>query len=574
MTARRKPAVVHAAHHAAPASAHFRVVLIGGPQAEADVSVDEVGNKAFNLWRMHALGLRVPPALVLGTSACNHVLQSPSALAEAAHATLPADVRAALDQSLAQLEAVAGARFGDVRNPLLLSVRSGAAVSMPGMMETLLNVGLCDATLPGFVRRCGNPRLAWDAYRRLVATYGEVVLGIEGQAFERVTQQQLGTERDERTLDFAQLRELTRSYLDLIAEHDATGFPQDPRVQLERAVLAVFRSWQSAKAIEYRKLNHIDERIGTAVTVQTMVFGNAGGSSGAGVGFSRNPINGEPQPWVDFMFNAQGEDVVSGRRSAQGHDELAEVLPSVWSDLREAAQRIERAFADMQDFEFTVQEAQLYMLQARNGKRTPLAAARIALDLHDEGLLSVEETRQRLAQVREEDLAVARVVLDGGSDAQPVAEAAAACAGVVTGEIALDEARARERHAAGVSVILLRQDAETSDIAALEAAVGLLTSRGARTSHAAVVARQLGKVCLVGCNGLEIDLPHRQVRLGDAELREGDVITLDGNEGHIYLGAVRVVKEVPDVVLQRLRQLRGEATAAHAPQAHHHRAAH
>ena len=278
------------------------------------------------------------------------------------------------------------------------------------------------------------------------------------------------------------------------------------------------------------------------------------------MGFSRNPINGEPQPWVDFMFNAQGEDVVSGRRSAQGHDELAEVLPGVWDELRAAAQRIEQAFADMQDFEFTVQEAQLYLLQARNGKRTPLAAARIALDLHDEGLLSVEEARQRLAQVREEDLAVARVVLDGASDAdatiKPVAEAAAACAGVVTGEIALDEARARERHAAGVSVILLRQDAETSDIAALEAAVGLLTSRGARTSHAAVVARQLGKVCLVGCGALDIDLPHRQVRLADVALHEGDVITLDGNEGRVYLGAVRVVKEVPGAVLRRLRRLR------------------
>jgi pyruvate,orthophosphate dikinase len=569
----------------------FRVVLIGGPQAETDVSVDEVGNKAFNLWRMHALGLRVPPALVLGTSACNYVLQSPSAVAEAAHAKLPADVQLALQHALTQLEGVAGARFGDARNPLLLSVRSGAAVSMPGMMETLLNVGLCDATLPGFVRRCGNPRLAWDAYRRLVATYGEVVLGIEGQAFERVTQQQLGNERDERTLDFAQLRELTRSYLALIAEHDVAGFPQDPLVQLERAVLAVFRSWQSNKAIEYRKLNHIDERIGTAVTVQTMVFGNAGGSSGAGVGFSRNPINGEPQPWVDFMFNAQGEDVVSGRRSAQGHDELAEVLPTVWADLREAAQRIERAFADMQDFEFTVQEAQLYMLQARNGKRTPLAAARIALDLHDEGLLSVEETRQRLAKVREDDLAVARVVLDGGSPAESpssepagsaavkaLAEAAAACAGVVSGEIALDEAKARERHAAGATVILLRQDAETSDIAALEAAVGLLTSRGARTSHAAVVARQLGKVCLVGCAALEIDLAHRQVRLGEAELREGDVIALDGNEGKVYLGAVRVVKEVPDDVLQRLRHLRHPThpreTAPGTAQAHHGRASH
>ncbi len=555
----------------------FRVVLIGAhdslsPGEQDDVTTAEVGNKAYNLWRMHALGLRVPPALVLGTSACNHVLQADEGrdAQGLVNAELPADLRAALSAAMGQLEQTAGARFGDARNPLLLSVRSGAAVSMPGMMETLLNVGLCDATLPGFVRRCGNPRLAWDAYRRLVATYGEVVLGIEGAAFEQATQQLLGAEHDERTLDFAQLRELTRSYLALIAQRDPAGFPQNPRVQLERAVLAVFRSWQSAKAIEYRKLNHIDSSIGTAVTVQAMVFGNAGGSSGAGVGFSRNPINGEPQPWVDFMFNAQGEDVVSGRRSARGHDELAEVLPGAWAELCEAAQRIERAFTDMQDFEFTVQEGQLYMLQARNGKRTPLAAARIALDLHDEGLLSAEETRQRLGTVREEDLSVARVVLDenasvaedSSSSHAPrtvivLAEAAAACAGVVSGEIALDEARARERQAAGAPVILLRQDAETSDIAALESAVGLLTSRGARTSHAAVVARQLGKVCLVGCGLLDIDLPRRVVRFGDAELHEGEVITLDGNEGRVYRGAVRVEWAAPVEVVSRLRALRG-----------------
>lgn len=539
-----------------------RVVLIGGLHRESDVSVEEVGNKAYNLWRMQALGLRVPPALVLGTSVCGAVLQSTPPLG------LPDPVRAALNGALAQLETVAGARFGDPRNPLLLSVRSGAAVSMPGMMETLLNIGLCDATLPGFVRRCGNPRLAWDAYRRLVATYGEVVLGIEGGAFERLTQRLLGPEADERTLDFAQLRDLTRSALALIAEHDAEGFPQDPRVQLERAVLAVFGSWRSPKATAYRRLHGIDDGIGTAVTVQAMVFGNAGGLSGAGVGFSRNPITGEPQPWVDFLFNAQGEDVVSGRRSAQGHDELAAVLPAVWRELCEAAQRIEHAFVDMQDFEFTVQESQLYMLQARSGKRTPRAAARIALDLLDAGWLTPDQARERLAALPADALSVARVVSDAGEagpDGEgpavyPLAEAASASAGVVSGEIALDEARARERHAAGVPVVLLRQDAETSDIAALESAMGLLTSRGARTSHAAVVARQLGKVCLVGCAGLGIDLPHRRVCLGEIELHEGDVITLDGNEGRVYRGTVRVIRETPPELLSRWQRLMAPAT--------------
>ncbi len=391
-------------------STRYRVVMIGADQratGDADhgvVTAAEVGNKAYNLWRMHALGLRVPPALVLGTSACNHVLHADGDGGRPARslvdAGLPADLRDEQTQAMQQLEQAADARYGDARNPLLLSVRSGAAVSMPGMMETLLNVGLCDATLPGLVRRCGNPRLAWDAYRRLVATYGEVVLGIEGSAFEQATRQLLGQEADERVLDFSQLRELTRSYLQLVQQHDPAGFPQDPRVQLERAVLAVFRSWQSDKAAEYRRLNDIDAAIGTAVTVQAMVFGNAGGNSGAGVGFSRNPMTGEPGPWVDFMFNAQGEDVVSGRRSARGHDELAEVLPSAWKELCEAARRIECAFQDMQDFEFTVQDACLYMLQARSGKRTPLAAARIALDMHDEGLLTTEEaSRDRASSV-------------------------------------------------------------------------------------------------------------------------------------------------------------------------------
>jgi pyruvate,orthophosphate dikinase len=324
----------------------------------------------------------------------------------------------------------------------------------------------------------------------------------------------------------------------------------------------VFASWFSDKARAYRRLKSLDERLGTAVTVQRMVFGNAGGLSGAGVGFTRQPMNGAPEPWVDFLFNAQGEDVVSGRRSAAGHQALAEVAPAVWAELLDATQRLERAFGDMQDFEFTVEEGRLYLLQTRSGKRTPQAAARIALDFFDAGWIDRDEALRRTAGLDAAALSVARVVAGDGSALRPLAPALSACTGVAIGEIALDEDRARARHLAGASVLLLRQDAETRDIAALEIAAGLLTAHGARTSHAAVVARQLGKVCLVGCEALRIDLALREVRLGERCLPEGSVLTLDGNEGAIFEGAAQTVQEAPLDLLQRLTALRAPAAAA------------
>ncbi|MDI1350899.1 PEP/pyruvate-binding domain-containing protein, partial [Aquabacterium sp.] len=478
------------------------VYLIGCGEANAaepaaSPSADTMGFKAWNLLRMAHIGLRVPPAFVLGTAFCADAdsrarAGRPATWAEGLHA----------------LETRCGQGLGDHRRPLLLSVRSGAPISMPGMMETLLNIGLCDATLPGLVRHSGNPRLAWDAYRRLVASYGEVVAGIPGERFEAQVAA-LTAGRDERTLDFAELRTLTQQHLATYAREAGRPFPQDPAAQLSEAITAVLASWQAPKAVEYRRVNHLPDTLGTAVTVQTMVFGNAGGHSGAGVGFTRDPATGEPHLWVDFLFNAQGEDVVSGRRSAHGHDALASVLPSAWTALQEAAHQLEQHLGDMQDFEFTVQDGQLYMLQTRNGKRTPQAAARIALDLFDEGLITAEVARQRTAGLTPAMLSRTVVVADSGAQTtQPlpaIGSAATASSGVACGEIAFDEARARARQAAGATVILLRRDAETSDIAALEAAQGLLTARGARTSHAAVVARQMGKVCLVGCAALHID---------------------------------------------------------------------
>ncbi|MFN4128685.1 MAG: PEP/pyruvate-binding domain-containing protein [Paracoccaceae bacterium] len=507
------------------------------PTATAQV----LGFKAYNLARMAAIGLNVPPAFVLGTGFC------------ARPETVTPDLWRC---ALVELERATGMGLGDPRRPLLLSVRSGAPVSMPGMMETLLNIGLTDETLPGMVRQTGHPRLAWDAYRRLVSGFGEVVAGIDSAAFEADLDAVRAGE-SERQLDFAALRDLTMRHLETYRQHAGEPFPQDAHAQLQAAIAAVFHSWSSDKARSYRALRNLSDEMGTAVTVQRMVFGNGGGLSGAGVGFTRNPINGVPAPWVDFLFNAQGEDVVSGRRSAEGHEALAAIAPTVWADLVLATQDLERHFGDMQDFEFTVQDGALFMLQTRDGKRTPQATARIALDMADEGLIPIATAKLRTAGLTAEDLTTTGLASEDGASLVPVARAATAASGVVSGEIAFDEARVRACKAAGTSVILVRRDAETRDISALDLADGLLTQHGARTSHAAVVARQLGKVCLVGCEALQIDETRRRMDLAGNPFEEGDVITLDGNSGLIYPGAVRVVDLEPEALLARLKLLNG-----------------
>lgn len=516
------------------------VELIHADHPLAGLGPETLGFKAWNLARMAALGLPVPPAFVLGTGWC---------------AAPAAPGRACWQPALAELERLTRLRLGDVRHPLLLSVRSGAPVSMPGMMETLLNIGLTEATLPGLIRISGHPRLAWDAYRRLVSGFGEVVAGIDPQHFE-ADLDAIRAGADERSLDFADLRTVAARHLETYRREAGEAFPQDAWVQLEQAIAAVFASWNADKARTYRELHGLAHDMGTAVTVQGMVFGNAGGLSGAGVGFTRDPRSGEPRPWVDFLFNAQGEDVVSGRRSALGHEQLAAVAPQVWEALLQATDLLERVFGDMQDFEFTVQDGRLYLLQTRDGKRTPLAAARIALDLWAERRISTHLARARTAGLDAKSLAQRRIgTAADGAELVALAHAPSAASGVASGEIVLDEARARERSNAGAAVVLVRHDAETRDIGALDLADGLLTQRGARTSHAAVVARQLGKVCLVGCEALRIDNAARSISLGGTTLREGDFLTLDGNEGAIYAGRTRIVEAVPTELVERLAAL-------------------
>lgn len=516
------------------------LIADGQTLAPKHASREHMGSKAYNLLRMAQFGLPVPPALVIGT----HYTRQPD------ECMLPV-----MTVGLPELEKATGQKLGDPRNPLIVSVRSGAPVSMPGMMETLLNIGLCDATVQGLLRQTGNPRMVWDAYRRLVASYGEIVAGVPSSLFEdALTQTCQG--RGERELDFRDLRELTRQYLAIYAEHAGHTFPQDVIEQLREAIRAVFTSWHAPKAQEYRRLNHIDADMGTAVTVQRMVFGNTGSHSGAGVGFTRDPSTGTPQLWVDFLVNAQGEDVVSGRRNAHGHDALASVAPQAWQALQAATQVLEREFGDMQDFEFTVQDGALFMLQTRTGKRTPLAAARIALDLMDAGFIDAATALERTRGLDEQSLGTIELAANG-TEATPtvLTVAMSACTGVVSGEIALDGERAAARAAAGAAVILVRKEAETADIAALASAQGLLTQTGARTSHAAVVARQLGKVCLVGCTALQIDTDSRSVRLGEQTLREGDVITLDGNQGRVYPGQIATLKRLDEALIARWRTL-------------------
>lgn len=542
------PAREQAAEVAAEVGAALppEVYLIGcgGATSPAQPNPNSMGAKAWNLLRMQDMALPVPPAFVLGT----HYCIDPAARQQAATPAL-------WQGALAALERATGLSLGDARRPLLLSVRSGAAVSMPGMMETILNVGLCDTTVDGLLRQTGNPRLVWDAYRRLVATYGEVVAGLPGSLFTAANAALFGA-REERDLDFAEMRLLTRRFLEVYAAAAGRPFPQTPEAQLSGAIEAVFASWQSDKAREYRRLNRLADTIGTAVTVQQMVFGNAGGQSGAGVGFTRDPASGEPVLWVDFLFNSQGEDVVSGRRDAHGHDALSSVLPAVWQSLQAAASQLEQTFGDMQDFEFTVQDGRLYLLQTRAGKRTPYAAARIALDLLDAGLIDAEIARTRTTGLDRAALAQTRIVAADGVALVALAHAATASSGVASGEIALDEAQAVARHGAGAPVVLVRRDAETSDITALESATGLLTQHGARTSHAAVVARQLGKVCLIGCAELQIDAAAGCIRIGERTLQVGDLLTLDGNDGAVYAGAAQTEVEYPEEILARLELLR------------------
>jgi len=515
-----------------------------------------MGSKAYGLLRLVQLGLPVPPAFVLGTSMCREYFESGG--------RLPDFTRELLTCGLSRLEEATGRGYGSMHRPLLVSVRSGAAISMPGMLQTLLNIGLCEHNLRGLLRASGNPRLVRDCYRRLVRDFAEVVHGVDAAQFDALVarhcvEQGLANAGE---LDSAALSRIAEESLEITLALSGQPFPQDPMQQLLGAVEAVIRSWNDEKARHYRRANGIDDAMGTAVTVQAMVFGNSGGSSGAGVGFTRDPATGESPAYIDFLFNAQGEDVVSGRHAGHETVRLSQRLPLVAAELERVRAVLEGEFRDMQDFEFTVETGRLCLLQTRSGKRTPWAALRIAVDMVEENLITPGEALNRLDGIPLETLE--RVRLAGSMSSSPLATATAASIGVASGAIAFDPKRVAELADGGNPVILVRPDMSTSDVAGIAAAEGVLTAAGSRTSHAAVVARQLGKVCLVNCAALRM-LADGSCTIGDTRLREGDALTLDGDTGLIYAGRLPVVRERPDADLVKVAAWRASIKPGATP---------
>jgi pyruvate,orthophosphate dikinase len=495
-----------------------------------------LGGKGANVAEMtRILGAeRVPAGFTITTEACVAYMK--------ADRTEPEGLADAVAEALSRLEESTGKQLGDAEDPLLVSVRSGARESMPGMMDTVLNLGLNDASVEGLARKTDNPRFAWDSYRRFVQMFGNVVRDVPGHRLESAIEQ-LKAERGvklDTELDVDALRELTQRFARLFREHTGEDFPQDPQEQLRQSIRAVFDSWMGERAIHYRRINRIPDEWGTAVNVQQMVFGNKGDTSGSGVAFSRDEVTGEPKPSGDFLQNAQGEDVVSGVRNTRDIAELADVMPAAHAELMEILRTLESHYGDMQDTEFTVEEGRLYMLQTRNAKRPAQAAVRFAADAVSEGLLSRE---QALMTIDADKLdALLHPTFDPQAEIAVLAQGVAASPGAAKGEIVFTAPEAVEAAAAGKDVILVRPFTEADDVAGFDAARGILTSEGGKASHAALVARGMGRPCVCGASELEIDLQTETVKVGDTVLNRGDRIAIDGSAGIVTLDDVPLVE--------------------------------
>jgi len=499
----------------------------------AELGRELLGGKGVGLAEMTAIGLPVPSGFTVTTEACREYMRLGGAV--------PDGLEAQVDEAVARLEERTGKRFGDAADPLLVSVRSGAAISMPGMMDTILNLGLNDAAVDGLARATGSERFAFDAYRRLVQMFGEVVAGVDGELFERELtelKEARGVTQDVE-LDGADLRGLTGRFQDIYAEHAGGPFPQDARDQLERSIRAVFDSWDTPRAQVYRRANGIPDDLGTAVNVVQMVFGNRGEGSCTGVAFTRNPSTGEPGAWGEFLVNAQGEDVVAGIRTPEPIAAMRERFPAAYDQLAATLARLEEQYREMQDIEFTLEEGTLHILQTRTGKRTAAAALRIAVDMVSEELLSRDEAVARVDPGQLDQLL--HPMIDPRAEYHVAAKGLNASPGAATGKIVLDADRAQELGRSGEAVILVRTETTPDDIHGIIEARGVLTAHGGMTSHAAVVARGMGKPCVSGCEALSIDLAARRIRLAGQELAEGVVLTIDGGTGDVIVGEVPLV---------------------------------
>jgi pyruvate,orthophosphate dikinase len=505
-----------------------------------------LGGKGAGVAEMTRAGLPVPPGFTITTEACLAYLQK---------GTFPEGMMEEVRAHLQKLEAAAGRRFGDPKDPLLVSVRSGAAFSMPGMMDTVLNLGLNETTLEGLARTTGDLRFARDAYRRFVQMYGRIVLGIEGELFDEeleAAKRRQGVKTDAE-LDPPSLEQLASTYRAIIERRTGNPFPEEPWEQLTGAIAAVFSSWNGKRAIAYREYNHIPHTLGTAVNVQAMVFGNMGEDSGTGVAFTRDPSTGERRLYGEYLLNAQGEDVVAGIRTPQPIATLESSLPTVYRQFQEIAERLERHYRDVQDMEFTIERGKLYMLQTRTGKRTAAAAVKIAVDMVDEGLITREEALSRVEPEQVDHLL--HRAIDPGAEVKVLAQGLAASPGAATGSAVFDADRAEEMAKKGQRSILVRIETNPDDVHGMIAAEGVLTSRGGRTSHAAVVARGMGKPCVAGCDGIRVDLEKRRFVADGVTVKEGDLITIDGTTGRVIQGSVPMVEAGVSGDLEKLLKM-------------------
>lgn len=510
-----------------------------------------LGGKGANLAEMTNLEIPVPPGFTINTDVCAFYKDPQK---------YPAEIQAEVDEALARVESTLGLKFGDPKNPLLMSVRSGAAISMPGMMDTVLNLGLNDETVAGLVEQSGNPRFVYDSYRRLISMYGDVVMGLKPESrddidpFEEILEdlkKEAGVELD-LELSADDLKELTVRYKGAIKSKLGVEFPQDPREQLWGGIGAVFYSWNIPRAVAYRELNNIPDDMGTAVNVQAMVFGNLGDDSGTGVAFTRNPATGDNTFYGEYLMNAQGEDVVAGTRTPQPINKLQkgdrdvpsleEEMPDIYDELDSIRKKLDSHYREMQDIEFTIQKGKLWMLQTRSGKRTGVASVRIAVEMVEEGLISKEEALMRVEPDQLNQLlqptfnpAEKDKIIDAG---KLLAVGLNAGPGAASGKVVFNAEDAVEWAERGEKVILVRWETSPDDIRGMDAAQGILTARGGMTSHAALVARQMGKVCVAGCGALEISYKDRQMVVDGKQVKEGDWISLDGSEGQVILGQI------------------------------------
>jgi len=516
------------------------VYFFGGGAADGNGRMkDTLGGKGAGLAEMTNAGLPVPPGFTIQTEACREYMRG----------KVTPQVDQEMHDALAHLERLQGQKLGAGENPLLVSVRSGAKFSMPGMMDTILNLGLNDHAVEALAKRSGNPRFAYDSYRRLIQMFGDVVLDIHKHKFEVIfdaAKEREGVKFDYELVPKA-LQEIIVEYKKLVRKETHREFPQDPIDQLVMARDAVFRSWNNDRAKTYRRINHIDDWLGTAVNVQAMVFGNLGENSGTGVGFTRNPATGERVFFGEYLMNAQGEDVVSGVRTPQPISELEKVMPQVYDQLRSITWKMEKHYRDMQDFEFTIQDGKLYMLQTRNGKRTGMAAVRVAIDMVREGLISQEEAVFRVEPNQLYDFLVPRLD-EKGSKAELLSTGLPASPGAAVGQIVFTAEDAVKFHANGHygSIILVRGETTPEDIAGMEVADGILTSRGGMTSHAAVVTRGMGKCCVAGAGEIVVDEKAHEVRVKGKTFKQGDWISLDGTTGRVLEGKLKTIPASPD----------------------------